>query len=230
MKQRPFIISGLIGLAVILMSIISLLVFPQASPGQIDDIRSPIIAFEFAQTAAEINILFGPNGSAEQAEMAQKMDQGNRLDYLYMLLYSAFLFSFAVLAAKQSGQKWVYAGAVLALLALIGDALENVQLLAITANLQSGDFVDALARLHWFTWLKWGSLAAYFLLMAVWFWGNGRFGKLISIAGVFTFLLGLASFIQRGPTTEPFTLAVALMFLLMIIFCFTLVQSAPFRL
>jgi hypothetical protein len=221
MKQRPFIISGLIGLAVILMSVISLLVFPQTSPGQIDGIRSPIVAFEFAQTAAEINTLFGPNGATEQAEMVQKMDQGNRLDYLYMLLYSAFLFSFAVLAAKQSGQKWVYAGAVLALLALIGDALENVQLLSITANLQSGDFGAALARLHWFTWLKWGSLALYFLVMAMWFWGNGRFAKLIAVVGVLTFLLGLAAFMQRGPATEPFTLAVALMFLLMIIFCFT---------
>lgn len=221
MNKRPYIISGFIGLAVILVSVISLFVFPQTSPGQIEGLRTPIIAFEFAETVEEINTLFGSNGSIEQADMIRKMDQGNTLDYLYMLLYSGFLFSFAVLAAKQSGQKWVYAGAVLAVLALVGDALENVQLLTITANLHSGDFVDALTRLHWLTWLKWGSLALYFLMMAGWFWGNGRFTKLISITGILTFLLGLASFIQRGSTTEPFTLSVALMFLLMIIFCFT---------
>lgn len=227
MHQRPYLIPGLIGLAVIFVSVVSLMVFPQASPGQIEGLSKPIIAFEFAETVEEIHTLFGTDGSPEQADMIRKMDQGNMFDYLYMLLYSGFLFSFALLAAKQSGQKWVYAGVVLAVLALIGDALENVQLLTITANLQSGDFADALMRLHWFTWLKWGSLALYFLVIGIWFWGNGRFGKLISVTGILTFLLGLASFIQRGPTTEPFTLAVALMFLLMIIFCFTTKTENP---
>ncbi len=227
MRKRPFIMPGLIGIAVIVVSVISLFIFPQTSPGQIEGFRSPIIAFEFAQTVDEINILFGPNSSPEQADMVRKMDQGNTLDYLYMLLYSGFLFSFALVSVKQSGKKWLYLGAVLAVLALVGDAVENVQLLTITANLQSGDFLEALARLHWFTWLKWGSLALYFLVMSVWFWGNGRFGKLISVIGILAFLLGLISFIQRGPTTELFTLAVALMFLLMIIFCFITKTEKP---
>jgi len=48
-------------------------------------------------------------------------------------------------------------------------------------------------------------------------WQNGRFSKLITITGILTLLLGLASFMQSGPATEPFTLAVALMFLLLII-------------
>jgi hypothetical protein len=221
MNNRPFLIPGLIGLAVILVSVISLIVFPQTSPGQIKGFRSPIIAFEFAETDEEINTLFGADGSPEQAEMVRKMDQGNNLDYLYMLLYSGFLLSFSLLAARQSGQKWVYIGAGLAVLALVGDALENVQLLTITTNLQSSNFLEALKRLHWFTWLKWGSLALYFLVMAGWFWGNGRFGKLMATIGIINCLLGLTAFIQRGLLTEPFTLFVALMFLLMIIFCFT---------
>ena len=213
-------VSGFIGIAVILVSLLSLIVFPQSSPGEIEGFSTPIVAFEFAQTVEEINTLFGPASSPERADMVRHMNQGNYLDYLYMLLYSGFLFSFALLAVKQSGQKWVYAGAVLAVLALIGDALENVQLLTITANLQSGDFADALMRLHWFTWLKWGSLAVYFLVMASWFWENGRFGRIIATLGILTFLLALVSFIQRGEVTEFFTLTVALMFLLIIIFCF----------
>ena len=220
MKKRPFIIPGLIGIAIIVVSVLSLLVFPQTSPGQITGLRTPIIAFEFAETSAEINTLFGPAGSPAHAAMVGQMDAGNKLDYLYMLLYSGFLFSFALLAGTRTGQKWVYVGTVLALLALLGDALENVQLLTITANLQSGEFGEALTRLHWFTWLKWGSLAGYFLLMAGWFWGNGRYAQLTASIGSLTFLLGLAAFRQRGLATELFALSVALMFLLMIIFCF----------
>ena len=219
-------VSGFIGIAVILVSLLSLIVFPQSSPGEIEGFSTPIVAFEFAETVEEINTLFGANGSTEQADMIRKMDQGNYLDYLYMLLYSGFLFSFAVLAAKQNGQKWVYAGVVLAVLALIGDALENVQLLTITANLQSGDFADALMRLHWFTWLKWGSLAVYFLVIGIWFWGNGRFGKFIAAISELTFLLGLFAYVARGSITELFTVSVALTFLLMIVFCFT-TKNAP---
>ena len=221
MKKRPYILSGFIGLAVIVMSLVNMTVFPQESPEQIDGIGSPIIAFEFAETPEEIYTLFGASGTPEQAAMVQGMDQGNRLDYLYMLLYSGFLFSFAVLAARHTGQTWLYAGAALALLAFAGDALENMQLLSITGKLASGDFSAELARLHWFTWLKWGSLAIYFVVMGVWLWrGNGRFAKLIAIAADITFLLGLVSFIQRGPATEPFTLAIALMFVLLIVFSF----------
>lgn len=221
MKKRPYILSGLIGLAVIVMSLVNMTVFPQESPGQIDSIGSPIIAFEFAETPEEIYTLFGANGTPEQAAMIQAMNQGNRLDYLYMLLYSGFLFSFAVLAARHTGKNWLYTGAALAVLAFVGDALENVQLLAITGKLASGGFTAELARLHWLTWLKWGSLATYFVVIGVGLWrGNGRLAKLITITAVVTFLLGLVSFIQRGPTTEPFTLAIAVMFVLLIVFAF----------
>lgn len=221
MKKRPYILSGLIGLAVIVMSLVNMTVFPQESPGQIAGIGSPIIAFEFAETPEEIYTLFGANGAPEQAAMAAAMDQGNRLDYLYMLLYSGFLFTFAITAVRQTNQRWLYGAAVLALLAFVGDALENVQLLAITGKLASGDFTAELARLHWLTWLKWGSLATYFVVIGVGLWrGNGRLAKLIAIAGDVTFLLALVAFFQRGPITEPFTLAIAGMFVLLIVFAF----------
>jgi len=220
MRQRPFFIPSLIGLAVILVSVISLIVFPQTSPGQIEGLRTPIIAFEFAETVEEINTLFGPEGSPERADMVRKMDQGNTLDFLYMLLYSGFLVSFAITANKQRPMGLWLIAVGLALLALVGDVLENLQLFQITNNLESGGFVDALTRLHWFTWLKWGSLAFYFLVIGAWFLGNGRFGKVIAAVAELTFLLGLFAFVARGFITELFALSVALTFLLMIIFSF----------
>jgi len=220
MRKRPFLIPSLFGLAVILVSVISLIVFPQTSPGQIEGLRTPIIAFEFAETVEEINTLFGPDGSAERATMVRKMDQGNMLDFLYMLLYSGFLVSFAVAANKQRPMGLWLVAVGLALLALVGDVLENLQLFQITNNLESGEFVDSLTRLHWFTWLKWGSLAFYFLVIGTWFLGNGRFGKVIAAVAELTFLLGLFAFVARGFITEIFTLSVALTFLLMIIHCF----------
>lgn len=227
MNKRPFFVSGLIGIAVILVSLLSLTVFPQSSPGQIEGIRTPIIAFEFAETVEEINTLFGLSGSLERADMVRKMDQGNTLDFLYMLLYSGFLISFAIGANKQRPMQLLIMAVGLALLALVGDVLENLQLFQITNNLASGNFVDSLTRLHWFTWLKWGSLMFYFLVIGVWFWGNGRFGKIIAAVADLTFLLGLFALITRGFITELFTLSVAFTFLLMIIFCFTIKTETP---
>lgn len=226
MKQRPYLLSGLIGLGVIALSLATLAVFPSSSPGQIAGIRSPIIAFEFAQTVEEVETLFGPADSPERAAMVAAMDRGNWLDFLYMLLYSAFLASFAIQAARQTGKRWLYGGAALALLALTGDILENIQLLAITAKLDSGAFTVELARLYWFTWLKWGSLALYFVWVGVGLWDNGRFPALITLTAALTLLLGLLSFIRRGPTTEPFTLGIVLLFLLLIGYSF-LARARP---
>jgi hypothetical protein len=83
-----------------------------------------------------------------------------------------------------------------------------------------------LTRLYWFTWLKWGSLALYFVWVGVGLWGNGRFPALITFTAALTFLLGLFAFVQRGPTTEPFTLGIVLLFLLLIGYSF-LARTRP---
>ena len=186
-----------------------------------DGFLTPIIAFEFIQTKAEVYQLFVNTDGSVHHSMIDAMDLGNRLDYIYMVLYSSFLLLFCVTCAKLSEKKFYYIGVAISLLVLAGDAMENVQLLSITSGIEFGDFDTQLNFLYLFTWIKWGGIVAIFLILMPWFARDGKFSKIIGMAGVVTALLGVLSFLNRSVITEIFCLAVGLMFLFMIIYCFT---------
>jgi hypothetical protein len=90
-SNKPFIKSGYLGLAFIIMSVLLLFVFPTKAPSLPEGFCTPIIAFEFIQTKTEVIEMFGGENITMRNEMARAMDLGNRLDYVYMCLYSAFL-------------------------------------------------------------------------------------------------------------------------------------------
>lgn len=219
--NRPLINAGWIGIAVILMSIVLLAVFPSRMHSEVEGFSTPIIAFEFAGTPEEVYRLFGREPSQERDAMAGAMDRGNRLDFAYMVLYSLFLFLFSILSARESGTRFLYLGAALSVVALGGDILENIQLLGITENLATGDFQEELRRLSFFTWQKWGAIAGVFLVLIAYFRKGGFFARLIAAWGGVTVLLAILSFIHRSVVNEVFSLAVALQFLFMIIYSFT---------
>jgi len=204
-----------------MMSVLLLFVFPPKVPSLPEGFLTPIIAFEFIQTNTEVKELFGGENITLRNEMVRAMDLGNQLDYVYMCLYSAFLLMVSVTCARLSKNKYYYAGVVLALVVLAADALENVQLLGITANLSTGNFDSQLRLLYLFTWIKWGGIALIFLTLSPWFLKGGRFSKTIGIMGIISFILGVAAYMNRSLINEIFSLSVALMFIFMIIYCFT---------
>jgi hypothetical protein len=219
-RHRPFIKAGYLGLSVIAMSIVLLFIFPSKAPSLPEGFITPIIAFEFIQSPDEVFQMFGGADLAVQNKMVDAMDLGNRLDYVYMCLYSMFLLLFSTTCAKIAKKPYYYAGAVIALAVLAGDAMENIQLLGITENLSTGDIEPFLGLLYLFTWIKWGGLALVFLILSPWFFKGGLFSKTIGALAIVSFILGIAAFLHRSIINEIFALSVALMFILMIIYCF----------
>ena len=140
-----------------------------------DGFSTPILAFEFVETEQEVIDLFGSD-PAVRAELVRRFDLGNWVDFLYMLLYAGLLFLFAVQLVRvnasteqgRSGRFLYYIPAFLAVVIFAGDLLENIQLLRITANLD-GEYGRQLTLLPIFTWIKWGGLAIYFLLLTPYF-------------------------------------------------------------
>ncbi|MCP4669407.1 MAG: hypothetical protein GY849_23995, partial [Deltaproteobacteria bacterium] len=63
-------------------------------------------------------------------------------------------------------------------------------------------------------------IAAIFLVLLPYFIKGSAYSKMIAMMGVVTFVLALLSFIHRSVLNEIFAIAVAIMFLLMIIYCF----------
>jgi hypothetical protein len=221
MDNKLFIKTGYLGLAVITMSIILLFVFPSKAPSLPKGFITPIIAFEFVQSPDEVFQMFGGENLAIRNQMVDAMDLGNRLDFVYMVLYSMFLLLFSSTGARITKNPYFYAGAAIALAVLAGDVMENIQLLGITANLSTGDIEPYFGLLYTFTWIKWGGLALVFLILSPWFFKGSLFSKMIGAIAIISFILGIAAFLQRSVVNEIFALSVALMFILMIIFCFT---------
>ncbi|ACL04510.1 hypothetical protein Dalk_2819 [Desulfatibacillum aliphaticivorans] len=215
---RPFARIGVVGVLVAVMSTALLFVFPTKAPGMPDGFATPIIAFEFAQCARDVQTLFGPAGSPEREAMVRSMDLGNLLDYVYMVLYSAFIALFSMKIAKRTGQKIYYVPAGLAALALMGDALENLRLFAIAGGLETMEIEADLAALNVLTWIKWGSLSMAFLFLAPYFLKGGKFAVTIGVICAFCPVLGVIAFFKSGAFCEMFSVSVALLFLLTIIY------------
>ena len=218
--NKPFMKIGFLGLLVIGMSIVLLIVFPSKAPWMMDGFSTPIIAFEFVQSQSEVYRLFGLTDSPDQLSMIKAMDFGNRLDYIYMVLYTSFLFFFSFVCAKNTGQKCYYAGSMLSFVILVADALENIQLLRITAKFASQDFGKELSLLHCFTWIKWGGITVVFLILAPYFFKGRSYSKVIAAIGISSFILSILAYLNRSVLNELLGLSVALMFPMMIVYSF----------
>ena len=145
----------LFGLVILMFAILQV-VFPKtlAAPLPEARVQSPVLVFEFARTPAHLDHIFGvPTDPARIAAM----DRGNRLDFLFMPIYGLFVFSvFAGIAQDRKRPIWLVFGAF-GLVAAASDAVENLLLLHITANLSAPG--NALALLAWPVWIKFGLLA-----------------------------------------------------------------------
>ncbi len=218
MKNRPFFKSGLIGIGVVVVSLVLMAINPAEAPKMPDGFSTPILAFEFARTEQEVVDLFGSD-PAVRAELVRAFDLGSWVDFGYMLLYAGFLFLFAVQVVKVNGRSLFYLAAAFAVIIFVGDLLENVQLLGITAAL-GGEYGRQLTLLPIFTWIKWGGLAVYFLLLTPYFFTQTLFARIIGILAIVTFTIGGIAFLNRSAFNEYYAKAVAGMFVLMIVYSF----------
>jgi hypothetical protein len=233
MKDRPFLISGILGLGVVMMTLLLSAVGPRPAAPLPAGFITPVLAFEFAQSPDEVSELFDLEGSLAA------MDRVNRWDFLYMALYSGCLFTFALTCARLTGRRFFYLPAALALLLLFADAMENVQLLAITRLLAERDVVrileqltPSLNRLRLFTWLKWGGLCVYFLLLIPYFRGLHSRWRWVWLVGALPALLAIVALFARGLPNELMALAIGLLFVLLTIYAwrFRQLPSADSRL
>ena len=214
MRDRLFLISGILGLGALAMTLMLAFIGPRQTGPLPPGFITPVMAFEFAESQKEVYHLFEPGGAAEA------MDRVNRWDFLYMTFYSLFLGTFALGAGRRTGRAIFYIAAVVALIVLYADALENVQLLGLTMKMRmdGGSLRAALERLHVYTWLKWGGLAFYFLLIAAYFRGLPGRWRNVWLVALLPALLAVVALFRRGLPNELMALSIGVMFLLLTIY------------
>jgi hypothetical protein len=187
---------------------------------------TPIIALEFATNQEDVRQLFETPGGSFPA-LLQTMQANTLLDFLFILLYTVFLVLFAVACAQTTARTLYWVAAGTAVVAGIADVLENVQLLAIFGQVPQGEFTAELARLRVSTWIKWGSLAAYFLMLMPYLRNQGGLARLILMLAAVPAILGVLAFLQPGLPTELFTLSTIFLILLLIVYAATFRPVAP---
>lgn len=157
------VVSAFFGSATIILGIVMLFVFPLSadlSPG----FRTPIIAFEFARTEADLAFLAG---SSEISVLNRaKMDAGLDWDMLFPFAYAGFI-AFLALQQVCSGRPIAWVGVMSAVLIIPFDLQENFVLLAISSALAESASIQALLlELHVATWLKWSAIGVSVTVLA----------------------------------------------------------------
>lgn len=227
--DKPFKKVGFIGILVILMSLVMVVVLPTKAPWMMDGFITPIIAFEFIETPQEVEKFFGKADSPERKRMFHAINLGNRLDFIYMVLYTSFLFAFLLQCLKKKESIILYLGLALSIVVMAGDFLENIQLLEITAKLQNTSFEKELFFLKIFTWQKWGGLALLFLILSSYFYKGDLYSKIIGGCGVLSVVFGTLAFFHRSILNELFAASITVIFGLMITYCFVHRESSQER-
>jgi len=158
--------STVFGMATILLAIIMVFTFP-ASADLSEGFRTPILAFEFAKTEADLSFLSG-NGELNKLNR-EKMDAGHFWDMGFPFAYSGFI-ALMLLQITKSGHRFVWLGVLFAVSIIPFDINENLILLELTKALGNSAPIEALLlELHIATWLKWGALGASIAVLAVGF-------------------------------------------------------------
>lgn len=92
MKVRFFNIASLISILLIILSVFLLIINPKKENNLTQGYNTPIIAFEFMDFPAAVQFFFEVKNPTEYKN---SMLLGNKVDYLFMVIYSTFLFFIA---------------------------------------------------------------------------------------------------------------------------------------
>jgi hypothetical protein len=155
--RAAFRISFAAGLLVLAVTLLSATQEPVRPCGNLPQNYAPIIAFELARSAADLDAIFGKTQPCRSA-VVERMDSINLVDVLvYIPAYGVFMACF-FLSMRSRHRAWGTLGVRVAVLAVVGDFAENLCLMNLTPELNPSSLWFAL--LPWATGVKWLALGA----------------------------------------------------------------------
>lgn len=146
---RWWVLTVAIGVATLLFGLHLGQVFPADAAAIHPGYGAPVIAFEFARGEADLFAVFGTSADPLQVARLAAMRAGNEQDYLFMLLYAAFLGCGCFALWRELRLRWLLAAVALPIFAALCDAYENWLLFDIQAAFTLGDYSPAMASLPW---------------------------------------------------------------------------------
>jgi hypothetical protein len=204
-KSHPYAKIGLLAIPGIVLTFLMENYFPEFRP---EGYPNFIVAFEFANSHKDLNLLLSPLAPAE----IKSIDTGNYIDFIFMIIYSLFLLLFFRKAYKIHSNRFLLAGIPLSILILAADFYENILLLEITDTYSKNGIVVGLQpildQLQIVTWVKWGGLAIAFFLLFFILIRKNTFSKIAAVSCLLPLIQGVLFWIAPLFTITGFTLSV----------------------
>jgi hypothetical protein len=179
----------------------------------------PLIALNFVDNAQEAQTIFTENG-IYQPHLAEAMDKGNYLDFVYIFTYTAFLILLLNHWYKNSNRSLWALGMVSTMAVMFFDIFENIQMLSLTASLPTHTIEGFIAPLKACSWLKWGLLSITFIFLTDALQYNNALGKYTRLFIFFSAVMAIVALFFR-PLAQAYTFTVAIVFVLLIAYSFT---------
>ena len=155
--RAAFRISFAAGLLVLAVTLFSATQAPVQPCGNLPQNYAPIIAFELARSAADLEAIFGTQEPC-RAEAVARMDATNLMDVLVYIPAYGVLMAFFFLGMRARHGSLATLGFRIAVVAALGDYAENACLMNLTPQLDPASAWFAL--LPWATGIKWLGLGA----------------------------------------------------------------------
>jgi len=150
--RAAFRISFAAGLLVLAVTLFSATQAPVRPCGNLPQNYAPIIAFELARSAADLEAIFGTQEPC-RSEVVERLDAINLVDVLvYIPVYGVFM-AFFFLGMRGRNASLGTLGFRIAVLAALGDYAENACLMNLTPQLDPASIWFTL--LPWATGIKW---------------------------------------------------------------------------
>lgn len=151
-----FTVAALFGVATFIITAWLGIVGPkQVAHPVAGDNRDPVIAMEMVRTPEQLTAVIGESRQ-QYSELRDAIDKVNRIDFIFMTAYGAFLASFFLAVAQaRNDRRWVLFS-LLAVVAVMADARENMTLLQLTQD--GADVPPLIGSLMVSTWIKWMAL------------------------------------------------------------------------
>jgi hypothetical protein len=141
------------GVIILALTVLSALQPPIQSCGNLSKDYAPIIAFELARSAYDLEAIFGRPDSACRPGVIAALDSINWIDvYAFIPLYGAFMIFF-FLGMRDRDARLARLGVWISVLAVLGDHAENTCLMNLTPELDASSVW--LSLLPWATGVKW---------------------------------------------------------------------------
>ncbi len=182
---------------------------------------SPIIESEFVKNVDDAKIIF-MQADEFKKDVIQGVDNQNLVDYTYMLAYTALLILVFIKISELENKKIYSFGITFAVIAIVGDVVENIQLFKISELLTARiDFSSEIKTLIISTSVKWLSLGFAMFILSFHYFKYKIIGKIFALLSSIPLLIAIVYIFTQSLKIELlYTTSIMVGFVLLMIWSF----------